>query len=90
MLRARSFVSGRVQGVGFRAFVKKSADAHAVFGMVQNLDDGSVEAVLEGERQDVEAVLRVMSEGPRFAKVREQSVQFEEWLGEYTDFRVQR
>ena len=90
MLRARSLVFGRVQGVGFRAFVKKSADTHSVFGAVQNLEDGSVEAVFEGEKKDVEAVLRLMSVGPRFSKVREQSVQFEDWLGEYKDFSVLR
>ena len=64
-------VSGRVQGVGFRYFVKHAADSQAVAGWVRNLRDGRVEAVLFGAAQNVQQVLDEIGRGPRNARVDE-------------------
>ena len=67
--RVRALVRGRVQGVAFRAHTADAARRLGVAGWVRNLDDGSVEAVLEGPRDAVEAALEQLRHGPRFARV---------------------
>ncbi len=57
-------VSGRVQGVFYRAFTKERAEVGGVKGWVRNIPGGGVEAVLEGERQKVGELLRHMKTGP--------------------------
>jgi acylphosphatase len=69
MIRRRIVVRGRVQGVGFRVFVATRARARGVAGWVRNRPDGTVEAVLEGERDAVFAVVAACEDGPRGAGV---------------------
>ncbi|MHC5109039.1 MAG: acylphosphatase [Planctomycetota bacterium] len=54
MIRRRTFFSGRVQGVGFRFSTCEVADGFDVSGFVQNLSDGRVEMVAEGEEQELD------------------------------------
>ncbi len=60
---------GFVQGVGFRFAVERAARSRGLAGWVRNRLDGSVEAVFEGEREDVEALVAFCREGPRGAEV---------------------
>ena len=62
-------MQGRVQGVGFRYSLARAAKARGVAGWAANRPDGTVEAVLEGERDAVESVTRFCREGPRGAAV---------------------
>jgi acylphosphatase len=62
-------VRGRVQGVGFRMYVESRARGRGVAGWVRNCRDGTVEAVLEGERDAVDAVVAACEDGPRGADV---------------------
>lgn len=62
-------VRGRVQGVGFRWFVRDTAAARDVTGWVRNRADGAVEAVLCGKGADVDAVVTVIRTGPALARV---------------------
>ena len=64
-------VNGRVQGVGFRDFVKQRADRAGVAGWVRNLRDGRVEAVLKGSPDAMQAVLEDIGRGPPAARVEE-------------------
>ncbi len=66
-VRLRIF--GRVQGVGFRAWLTRLAAEHGVDGWARNRTDGSVEAVLHGDPQNVRAVVERCREGPRLARV---------------------
>ncbi len=68
-VRVRAVVHGRVQMVGFRAFVIRHAGDAGLAGTVRNLDDGSVEAVLEGPRGDVDRMLDLLRVGPSHARV---------------------
>ena len=68
-LRRRVRVSGRVQGVGFRAATKAKAEACGVTGWVRNLPDGSVEAALEGDADAVAALVEFCRAGPRLARI---------------------
>lgn len=67
--RAHVFVSGRVQGVFFRATTREQATEHGVDGWVRNLDDGRVEAVFEGPEPAVEAMVDFCQEGSPAANV---------------------
>ena len=67
-------VHGRVQGVGFRAFVEQQAAIHDLGGWVRNISDGSVEAVLSGETDAVDAAVTACRTGPRGARVTEVTV----------------
>ncbi len=62
-------IYGFVQGVGFRFAVERAASSRAVSGWVRNRSDGAVEAVFEGEPQDVEALVDFCRRGPRGADV---------------------
>ena len=68
-IRRRVTVSGRVQGVAFRASTRAEARRHGVEGWVRNRADGSVEAVFEGAPAAVEALVAWCRQGPRFARV---------------------
>lgn len=63
------FVSGDVQGLGFRQAIADKANEQGVTGWVRNLRDGRVEAVLEGPRDEVYRVVGLCRAGPKGAKV---------------------
>ena len=65
----RILVSGRVQGVGFRAWVQHEAELRALGGWVRNRRDGSVEAVFTGPRTAVDAMVEACRKRPRSAMV---------------------
>ena len=68
-VRARVAVTGVVQGVFFRGTCRREALNRGLVGWVRNKPDGSVEAVFEGRRSDVDALVRWMRQGPRLARV---------------------
>lgn len=74
-------VSGRVQAVGFRAFTRRNAVMLGVRGFVENLEDGRVHAVFEGEDYQVDKLLEIVRHGPRVAEVREVAVKPAERAG---------
>ena len=81
-VRAHVVVSGRVQGVFFRAETSRLARSRGVAGWVRNLPDGRVEAVFEGPRPAVESMVEWMRVGPRGAAVSSVEVGWEGPRGE--------
>ena len=67
--RVHVYVSGRVQGVYYRATTRDTARERDVDGWVKNLDDGRVEAVFEGDPEDVDAMVEFCHEGSSRADV---------------------
>jgi acylphosphatase len=65
----RLVVTGRVQGVGYRAFVEDQAEAHGLWGWTRNRRDGSVEAVFHGAAAAVDAAIAACRRGPPAAVV---------------------
>ncbi|MEM2896062.1 MAG: acylphosphatase [Candidatus Bathyarchaeia archaeon] len=86
--RAHVYVSGRVQGVFFRSETKERAEAYGIKGWVRNLPDGRVEAVFEGEKEKVDKIVEFCKSGPPGAIVKSLDIIWEEWKGEFKDFRV--
>lgn len=88
--RMHVFISGRVQGVFFRAYTMETAQSLNLAGWVRNLSDGRVEAVFEGNDENVAAMLEWCGKGPPYAIVRDVDVREEPPTGEFRDFRVTR
>ncbi len=86
--RAHVLVSGYVQGVYFRAFVRDHAQRLGVNGWVRNLWDGQVEAVMEGDKEKMERLIVLCRQGPRGARVTGIEVSWEEFQGEFSNFAV--
>ena len=86
---ARRFVlSGRVQGVGFRYFTLDAARREGLHGYVTNRDDGSVEAVAEGEAESIERFERALRRGPSRSRVEHVIVDEVEPAGTGTGFEI--
>jgi acylphosphatase len=69
IIAARLVITGRVQGVGFRAWTRREARRRSLRGWVRNCVDGSVEALLIGEAEAVEAMVEACRQGPGMARV---------------------
>jgi acylphosphatase len=78
VVRKKVVAHGRVQGVFFRDSVRRRAVSFGVAGSVRNCDDGTVEAVFEGEEGAVEAMVEFIREGPGRADVSRVEVSDEE------------
>jgi acylphosphatase len=87
-IRSRVYVSGRVQGVFYRSSTLNKAISHNVTGWVRNLPDGRVEAVFEGDMEDVNMLIEFCKKGSRWAKVVNVEVFKEQYTGIYKDFRI--
>jgi len=87
-IRAQVIITGKVQGVGFRAWVQKVARERSLSGEVQNQSDGTVKAILEGDDLMVKEVLDLCKDGPKAARVDRTDVSFEQFVGEYDGFRI--
>lgn len=85
--RVHAWVSGRVQGVYFRAYAEDEAAFRAVAGWIRNAPDGRVEAVFEGSRESVEAMIRFCHRGSPASQVTGVEVVWEEACGE-RGFRI--
>lgn len=85
--RAHVFVSGRVQGVYYRATTRETAQDRDIDGWVRNLEDGRVEAVFEGPEAEVEAMVEWCHQGSPQADVRDVNAEFGEPEG-LTGFEV--
>jgi acylphosphatase len=78
LARAHVRIVGRVQGVGFRYATADEARRHRLAGWVRNLDSGSVEAVFEGLRADIEQMVGWCAAGPPGSYVRDVQVSWDE------------
>lgn len=88
MARLQAFVSGAVQGVGFRYFAMNAAHELSVTGWVRNLYDGSVQVVAEGSREALEAFLKHLHRGPHSGRVDEVRDSWFSYQGEFDRFEV--
>jgi len=89
-VRAHVWVTGRVQAVGFRAYVESIAWQAGVTGWVRNVGYDTVEAVAEGERTKGEQFIELMKQGPSASRVDESRIEWESPTGEFREFGVKR
>ncbi len=88
LVRVHIWVTGRVQGVGFRAFVQGSGALFGLSGWVRNVSYDQVETVAEGRRDVVERFVETVKTGPRAARVDEARVEWETPTGDLDQFGV--
>jgi acylphosphatase len=86
--RVHVWVQGRVQAVGFRAFVQQTAIQIGVTGWVRNVGYDTVEVVAEGTKEQVEMFLQMVKRGPLGSRVDESREEWEQVTGEFESFRV--
>ena len=89
-LRAHIFVSGKVQGVFFRSNTRGKALELGLKGWVRNLEDGRVEAVFEGEKENVGRMMEWVRRGPEYARVEDIEIIPEEYKAEFNGFAIVR
>jgi acylphosphatase len=86
----RLVITGTVQGVFFRNFIKEQADKLGIRGFVRNLEDGNVEAIAEGNLADIDNLIDICRKGPKFANIRDVKVEERKYSGESKEFKVLR
>lgn len=86
--RVRVIVFGRVQGVNFRHYTRKTAQLLGVSGWVRNLADGSVEGCFEGEASAVDAAVEWCRSGPDSARVDRLELAEEPFAGDFDGFQI--
>ena len=87
-VQAHLFITGRVQGVYFRACTREEAQKRKLTGWVKNLHDGRVEAVLEGEEEDVQSMISWCHRGPSHAAVTDVAIEIGELREKHPDFGI--
>lgn len=90
LVRATVRIKGVVQGVNFRYFTRRTALEHNLTGSVRNLPNGDVEAIFEGRESEVRKVLDWCRQGPSGARVEEILIDWEDYKGDFDEFRVMR
>lgn len=87
-MKKHIYISGRVQGVGFRHFTRKNADKLGVTGWVKNLPDGRVEAIFQGTGERVNELINRCKDGPISSYVKDIEVTDVDGSQNYRSFEV--
>lgn len=90
MTRAEIVISGRVQGVFYRGSAQEEAQRLGLVGEIRNVASGDVEAVVEGEKGQIEDFIAWCRRGPPAAQVEDVKVRWSAARGEFRTFRVTR
>ena len=85
----RLFLTGTVQGIFFRQFIKDNADKYGVRGYVRNLEDGRVEIFLEGNSDEVDSMTAICKRGPKHANIRNVEEK-EERFQDFKEFKIMK
>jgi len=83
----RLYITGTVQGIFFRIFVKENAERYNVKGFVRNLEDGRIEIFLEGNSEDVNKMIELCKKGPKHAQIKKVETK-EERFQDFKTFKV--
>lgn len=88
MRRCRIYVSGYVQGIGFRSFTKKRATEISLSGFARNLPDGRVEIIVEGDESKINQFVERLKEGPWGSRVEKTEIRWEKPTTEFRGFEI--
>ena len=83
----RLTITGSLQSLFFKQFIKDNADANDVRGFLRGLEDGRVEIFLEGNKEDVDEMTEVCSKGPKYAQIRSVEQKEESFQG-FKEFKI--
>jgi len=85
----RLYITGTVQGIFFRGFIKENAERYDVKGFTRNLEDGRVEVFLEGNTDNVNKMIELCKKGPKHSIIKNVEIKDEKFQG-LRDFKVLR
>ena len=85
---AEIYVSGRVQGVGYRFFAERAAAKHNVRGWSMNLPDGRVALEIEAVKEDAKSFIKELEQGPPMARVEDVKVRWKTHQGKFNNFTI--
>lgn len=88
MERKKILIYGHVQGIFFRAYIKKLAQELNLKGIVRNLPDGKVEIITEGEKENIKKLIELCKEGPKTAQVKKITIIEEKPKNEFKNFEI--
>lgn len=83
----RLYITGTVQGIFYRAFVKENAEKLNLKGFVRNLEDGKVEIFLEGDNENVDKMIELCKQGPKHSQIKNVELK-EEKFQDFKQFKV--
>ncbi len=81
-------ITGKVQGVFFRAYTKDAAEKYMITGWVRNKRDGTVEAVIKGERENIQQMMQWFHTGSPASSVKKIIMEDQKSLSDFTDFDI--
>ena len=87
-VRVEAIFKGKVQGVYFRDYTQRFARRMEVYGWVKNLPDGTVEATFEGDKENIEEVIRMLREEHPLARVDNIEIVWTEYRNQYDRFEI--
>lgn len=87
-VRVHVIVHGKVQGVCYRIETQRTAKRIGVTGWVKNREDGTVEAIFEGEKEQVNQAIEWCRNGPALSVVSNLEIEWESFVGEFGDFEI--
>ncbi|PIT89036.1 MAG: acylphosphatase [Candidatus Levybacteria bacterium CG10_big_fil_rev_8_21_14_0_10_36_7] len=88
MKQVHLYISGFVQGVGYRRFVKKNADKLNLKGWTRNLPDRRVEVLAQGNKDELEELIKICKKGPFLSEVKDVAVTWEEKNADFNEFQI--
>jgi acylphosphatase len=83
----RLYITGTVQGIFFRQFIKDNAERKDIRGFVRNLEDGRVEVFIEGNQDEVEKMIELCKKGAKHSKIDKVEIK-EEKFQDFKEFKV--
>lgn len=83
----RLYITGTVQGVFFRAFVKENAERYNIKGFTRNLEGGKIEIFLEGDSEKVNKMVELCKKGPKHSQIKNVEMKTERFQG-FKDFKI--
>lgn len=83
----RIYISGTVQGVFFRGFIKENAEKLGLRGFVRNLEDGRVEVFIEGNIDEVKKMMEICKKGPKHSEIKKTEIK-EERFQDLKGFKI--
>jgi len=89
MKTIKAFITGTVQGMSFRNFIKENAEKLELKGFARNLEDGRIECVFEGRDENINKMIQVCKSGPKHSVIKEIVTQNLNHQG-FSDFRIIR
>ena len=83
----RLYITGTVQGIFFRQFVKDNAERYNLRGFVRNLEDGRIEIFTEGDIENVDKMIEVCQKGPKHSQIKKVDVK-DEKIQDFKEFKI--